>query len=339
MKTQWTFKNNEIDKPRVESYWAKKQPRIERLLSNYHDDLRELRLALYRHHGEQGPWELRAVLQLPTGTLVTEETGPDWRECIDVVADELVRQIKRHKEQVRKDYLYRRRRVRREDQSTAGPYLERDRTENRSEAFFQLLQPLLPQVYAYARRELQLMELEGRISRGRTTAQDVIDEMLTRAWDRYSGRPRKIELETWLIGLVRERLAELADSPETVSFSETVEGVKEEPMTPEGDLDETDYWLERIFQQTEPVTIEDLIPDFEADEAWYQLSREEQQQRMQQALCQLPRDQREALLLYAVDGLEEAEISHLQNKDVSDVQCAIEEAKTALTRQLMVQPA
>lgn len=66
------------------------------------------------------------------------------RAVLDRLADTLAREIKRHKERVRKDYVFKRKaraRVRaRADRSAAGPMLERDRAERLRREHADLLQ-------------------------------------------------------------------------------------------------------------------------------------------------------------------------------------------------------
>jgi ribosomal subunit interface protein len=83
----------------MEAYWAKKLPRLQKLLVPYHEDVQEIRLTVYCHQQSPGRYwyEARAVIQLPTGTLVAEAADKDFRAALDEVADTLAKEIKRHK--------------------------------------------------------------------------------------------------------------------------------------------------------------------------------------------------------------------------------------------------
>jgi len=98
-------------------------------------DLQEIRLTVYRHpQNSQRAWyEARAVVHLPTGTLAAEATNKDPRAVLDRVAETLVKEIKRHKERVRHDYVFKRKARDRADLSAAGPLLERDAEIGRRE--------------------------------------------------------------------------------------------------------------------------------------------------------------------------------------------------------------
>jgi ribosome-associated translation inhibitor RaiA len=113
MQVRWVFNRCDGQKERAKSYWEEKQTRLERLLTRYQRDQQTLRLTLYRR-GDRDTWELRAVLHLPTGTLVATSANDTLSEVIDTVLDELVGEIKRHNERLQKHCHYRRRRKRRE---------------------------------------------------------------------------------------------------------------------------------------------------------------------------------------------------------------------------------
>lgn len=84
-------------KEAIQNYWQKKQQRFEKLLVHFPEDQRNLRLTIRRCPER---YEAHAVLTLPTGTLVAETNshGRDYLEALDIVADRLVEEIRRHKD-------------------------------------------------------------------------------------------------------------------------------------------------------------------------------------------------------------------------------------------------
>ncbi len=125
------------------------------------------------------------------------------------------------------------------------------------------------------------------------------------------------------------------EKPEEVPLSTRVDLTTDEPLTPEVDVDEIDFWLERIFNQQQPLTLEDLLPDAETDEAWKELSAEEQQRRIEQALGSLPPLQREAFLLAFVEGFDTMEIAMLQGRSEDEVKNDLQAARKQLADRLM----
>ena len=169
-------------KARLEKYWEEKLPRVQRLLVPYPTDLREIRLTVSHHQDTHRSWyEGRAVIHLPTGTLAAEANDKDSQVVPDRITDALVTEVKRHKEQVRRDYIFKRKARNRADLSTAGPVLQKKVEDGRPEDFFRLLRPHLGVLRHHARRELRMLDMEGLLHRGEVTVDDLQDEVLSRA--------------------------------------------------------------------------------------------------------------------------------------------------------------
>ena len=82
----------------------------------------------------------------------------------------------------------------------------------------------------------------------------------------------------------------------------------------------------------ERLGLEDLIPDAEGTEAWERLDAEEQRDRLLSLIGELPPAQRQAFLLYALEGYDTAEIAMLQDRPESQVKADIETARQGAAR-------
>ncbi len=109
MKTHWTFQGcDDQSKAEIQAYWAKKTPRLERMLARFPAERRDLSLYV-RWHPSLERYEGRVILHLPTGTLIAEESEAGLRPLLDRLADFVVASVKRHKERLRRDWSFRRR--------------------------------------------------------------------------------------------------------------------------------------------------------------------------------------------------------------------------------------
>ncbi len=318
-------------KASLESYWSKKLPRLERLLVPYRPDLQDVRLTVHRH--EQNPqrtwYEGRAVVHLPTGTLVAEANDKEPRAVLDRLADTLAREIKRHKERVRKDYMFKRKGRARADVSAAGPLLERDREIGRREDFFQLLRPLLGFLREHARRELRILELEGVLRRNEVDAAEVLDEVLIRAWERFADRPKKLALDLWLTDLLHEVLETWVKQERRPHAS-----LAERAPVGADSVGEQEWWA-ALLGYDDSFTLEDLLPGSEGTEVWDQLDAEEQRRQLLALVAELPKPQRQAFLLHALEDYDPAEIAMVQDRPESQVKADIEAARKALKVRLV----
>lgn len=84
----------------IAEYWGQKWPRLERLLTTYRPELRHLRMQVNRGGGH---YNTRLVLSLPTGTLSADSRSRSFHESMDGAVDKLVTELRRHKDQIRRE--------------------------------------------------------------------------------------------------------------------------------------------------------------------------------------------------------------------------------------------
>ncbi|MDB5313761.1 MAG: hypothetical protein JWO38_7963 [Gemmataceae bacterium] len=329
---------NECDdtvKGEVEAYWAKKLPRLHKLLVPYRPDLQEIRLTVscHRQTSRRSWYEVRGVIHLPTGSLAAAADDEDPRAAVDRVADTLVAEIKRHKERVRKEYVYKRKTRSRDELSAAGPLLDGHAAGGRREDFFGLLRPLLRFLRDRARRELRVLERAGKLHRGEVTVTDLLDEVLARAWQRFRDRPKHLSLDLWLTDLLHEALEELVKQ-EPRPHASLEEKPREDRPDEARREDDQEWWVE-VLGEEETVRLEDLIPDPGGTDVWDQLEAEEQQNRLLSLLGELPAARRQAFLLHALEDYDPAEIAMLQDRPESEVRADIEAARQMLKDRLL----
>lgn len=318
----------------AESYWARKLPRIEKLLRLYRPDQQEIRLTVHAHaRPHQKPFfEGRAVVHLPTGTVVAEDRDHDVQTLIDRLADTLVADLKRHQERVRRDYVYRRKQRARADLSAAGPLLQRDQETGRWEDFFQLLRPQLEFLRDHARRELRLLELEGVLDRGELSVGDLLDEVVQLAWQRMPQRPQRWPLAVWLTDLLHEVLQRWVQHKPQPRVS--LDQPAEVPPAEKPEILEQSWWQALLGDQ-DSWTLEELLPGSQGTEVWDALEAEEQRQQLLQGLKELSPLARQALLLHALEDYDLSEIAMLQDRSEEEVRADIEAARRQLRQRYL----
>src|SRR5438270_8991113 len=85
--------------------------KLTRLLKSYHPDLVQLHGVFSKNpHNQEHSFSLN--LSLPTGTLHATGTGENSRASCQKAFSELMAQVKKHQERLRKDYEWKRRRPR-----------------------------------------------------------------------------------------------------------------------------------------------------------------------------------------------------------------------------------
>ena len=310
-------------------YWTRKWRRLQSLLAPFAAEQRHLRLALDNHATR---CEARAILMLPTGTLVAygRSRGADFAEALDEVADRLASEIRRHKGRLRHEYLYHRRRTRREDFSGILPTLEQCHAIRAREGFAEVLRPALRGLSEHARRELIIAQLEGVVPPGEWTVSRVLDEVITRAWQQFDRRPG-LPLEHWLTRLLHGILDEKGREPRVVPMSDAI---------PQDDsrFGAESGWVaekEPFWPPVAPLTMEQAVPADDFSDQLQHASGEEQQRWILSQLQGFSRQQRRAFALYNLEGWNADDIAALQSRSPQDVLRDVDQVREALGRKLI----
>lgn len=111
MKTSFSYKHVEL-REETEKEVNTNAKRLERLLKRFAPDLVQLHGAFERIPRKNG-FALSLNLSLPTGTLHATGEGTDAPGSVRVAFAEVLSQLKKHMGKLRKDYIWKRKRIRR----------------------------------------------------------------------------------------------------------------------------------------------------------------------------------------------------------------------------------
>ena len=344
----------------VASYWQQKVPRLEPRLRRFRANRRHIRFSFVCG---DGGYEARVVLTLPARTIVvrSDPAAPEHRVAVDQVEERLAEQLRQLEEQDRQENVQRRKRRREQDFAAAQPHLDELHRHRDRDAFFDILTPLLRQLRGHARRELTIAQIEGTIPPGELTVQDVLDEVLIRAWDDWDQRPKNQPLDQWLVRLLHETLDEYgfkppdasrkpeprpADAKQPVSIYErireddprfNVENGWEIEQNPDFPYKDENEWVGENnpnWPFLNPLTRDEVLPAEDTPEPWQRLVAEEERRLILDELRRIPRDQRRAFTLHVLEGWSIEDIARAQGRPVSQVRADIEAVRRALRQRL-----
>lgn len=97
----------------VEKECARNFDKINRLLKRYESDVVQVHVSLEKSP-RKAEYNFTIHLALPAGTLHASGVGADVRSSAKAGFSEIESQIKKHQEKLRRDYVWKRKRVRRE---------------------------------------------------------------------------------------------------------------------------------------------------------------------------------------------------------------------------------
>jgi len=332
MNVHFTYK---LDKsPSAEQYL---QTQIEKLgprLQVFNPDMVSL-------HGliEEAPKSGYAIalnLRLPSGQMAVRASSDTLHAAIRIGFDDLTEQLRKHKAHLRSQYRYPRvrgdeRSQRIEPQARFEDTLAAVQTEKVSSTdVIGFVNSKLDRLRGYVERELRFRRDSGQLRLKQVSTEEVIDEAIANALDEHSPRPEKIRLEPWLYRLSRSAMDRLANQLGQAAHPVYLD---EADLHPEADVDH-DEMLE-FYHPDERVTNENLIADRRGATPEDEASREELMRMVERALRGATAEQREAFLLFTLEGFRLCEIATIIQRTEAQVHADVSIAREHLRRSLV----
>jgi len=320
MRTRWVYTGCDTDdQRRIARHWEQLQPGVESRLNTPGAAEGDLAISVSHDRDSQPEWEVQVVLMLPTAMRTSDARAATVETALDQCVGGLTKQLDRRSK---------RRSTRGAERRDFGgliPILQQAHRQSRMNVFAEFLRPLLHPLRRHAARELAIQEIEADSPRGQWEVDDLLDETLLRAWNRFDERPSQVPLDAWLVGVLGQALeAAKEESHESLNREEAAE-----IRRPVEEEESEDQWVEKP-QSMEDLELSDLLPGQPVIQAWEQIDPDHRDLGLNHLLGQLSRAQREALVLSAVHGLEAEEIAAVQHVPPDEAQAAIDSGRAQL---------
>ena len=298
--------------------------------------LQVFRPELVHLHGilESGPLRKDALvslnLRLPSGQLTSQQAGPTPLAAVKAAFGELLAQVNRHKEQLRN--LRRRR---------AGKHLADHVPLEGTVAAVRLpgitdqdirsyLDANLQRLEQFVERELLYRETTGQLPPGLVTREEVLDEAIAHALGEAEEKPELLSLERWLYRLAIQAIRRLsAENGETALVAVPLEQSARKPNVRASDDSELQF-----HQPDEMILREDVIPDRRVFTPEQIAESDETIALIETALLGARREDREAFILFAVEGFTVEEIVAATDRTAEEVNQSLATARTRLQSRL-----
>ena len=309
----------------IERLWEDLQTSVESRIAAVPAEPSDLR-AVVEHDTDSDEWRFYIALLSPARNFAAEASAAELESAIEKGFARLVERIDRRSDQ--REEISRQR----QGLHAVVPILERYRQAGRSDAFFIFLGPVVRSLRSHVRRELDILQSDELITGTAPLAAELLDEVAVRAWERFPERPENLSLDGWLLRLLDEVIGELVsghvlrslDEPVLARRSHSEEGLSE------------DEWIEEV-DAPDIAKLGDLFEAHPGADVWDRLDDEAKQSGLARLLAALPRQQRQALVLGAVEGFEVEEIAGIQDRSAREVQADLDEARKALSHELNAQ--
>ncbi len=314
--------------------------KLRKRLQVFRPDLIHLKGLVEEKPGRAG-FNVRLDLKLPSGDIASRAMAERAEYAIKSAFEDLIEQVGKHKDRLRAQHQWpRQRRVGRTRPVPQVPFeetLAAVQPESVSEEDISgYVNANLPRLQRFVEREIRYRENNGELRERQLSPQEVIGEAIASALG-HEERPEKLALEPWLYRLSLKAIHDLSrrsddgmdgtssvrleDSPRWRSL--TVAEGSDEPML-------------QFHQPDEMVTSESIIPDRSVATPEESAASEEMVNLVEMALAGANKEDRDAFLLFSIEGFTVHEIAVINQRPADEVRRSIKSAREHLRKNLPV---
>lgn len=317
------------------SYKVQKTPDIEKEINHQIEKLRK-RLQVFRPElvhlkasVEQSPSRegilVSLNLRLPSGQLAAQEEASSATAALKSAFDELTQQITRHKEILRSSHKWVRRRDAPAGSREPGVPFEQTMAAVlpaiiSADDIRSYINVNLPRLERFVDRELYFRSSEQDLPEDGISTAEVVDEVVVRALG-DGDRPEKLALEPWLYRLAMQTMDQMSAPPDVP------EAIHLEDSRRRQNVEASDEPALQYHQPDEGWTRESTIADRRVTNPEQAAYSDEMIALVQAALRGADRTDREAFLLYGMEGFSLAEIAAITGRHPEAVRESIQRAR------------
>jgi RNA polymerase sigma factor (sigma-70 family) len=313
--------------PDIEKEISHQIEKIQKRLHVFRPELVHLKAVIDQNSAREGAL-VSLNLRLPSGQLTAEAKAPSPTAAIKTAFDELIQQIGRHKELLRSSHKWRRWRGGPQESPEPGVPFE--------ETLAVVLPPTisaddigsyvnanLGRLERFVDRELYFRRADEEILEDGLSTSEVVTEVIARALgDRE--RPEKLSLEPWLYRLALEAMNEMTARLQEL---ESPDALHLEASRRRQNVQGSDEAALQFHQPDEGWTRESAIPDRRVSTPEQAAYSDEMIALVQAALRGASRTDREAFLLYGIEGFSLNEIAAITGRHVEAVRESVQRAR------------
>jgi DNA-directed RNA polymerase specialized sigma24 family protein/ribosome-associated translation inhibitor RaiA len=321
--------------PDVEKQINQNIDKLSRRLQVFRPDLVHLHAILEERPARAG-FDVRLDLRLPSGDIASRGEAKQVDGAIKEAFDDLLQRIGKHKDRLRAQHQWpNRRRAAKSRDVSQVPFEETvaavQPPSASGEDISSYINANLARLHRFVERELRFRENNGELRPYQLSSQEVISEAIASALD-HEDRPEKLALEPWLYGLSLRAIHELrhrsGDDVESVPLEDLPRG--REATLSQG----SDEPILQFHQPDESLTAENIIPNRGVSTPEESAASDEMIGLIETALLGTKPEDREAFLLYGIEGFTIDEIAVISSRSVEAVRGSIEIARKHLKKNL-----
>lgn len=313
--------------PNIEKEVSHQIEKIQKRLQVFRPELVHLKAVLEQNSAREGT-EVSLNLRLPSGQLSADKKASTPTAAIKAAFDELMQQLNRHKELLRSSHRWRRWRGGPQESPEPGVPFEKTMASVQAPTISaddigSYVNANLARLERFIDRELYFRQSESENEQpdDRLATPEVVNEVIARALSDRD-RPERMALEPWLYRLALEAISEM-----TARLHELESPVRLEDSRRPQNVRASDEAALQFHQADEGWTRESAIPDRRVASPEQTAYSDEMVALVQGALDGVNRTDREAFLLYGIEGFSLNEIASITGRHPEAVRESVQRAR------------
>jgi len=322
------------------SYKIRKTPDLEREIQHHLQKLQK-RLQVFRPElihvkgtieqssGHEGA-NISLNLRLPSGQMIAQRTADTPTAAVKCGFDDLMSQLQKHKDVLRSSHRWPRwRRGMTRNFVTEVPFEDTIAAVHpmavTPDDIRSYINANLKRLESFIEREILFRESSGDLPINFLTKEEVMDEAITRALGDNVDKPDRMAIEPWLYRLAIRSLVDLSISDFAYESDVHLEDSAWKP-----NVRASDEYALQYHQPDESLTGENIIADRRISTPEDIAYSDEMITLVQVALGSARQADREAFVLYAIEGFSVEEIAGITDRTVPEVHTSIVNARERL---------
>jgi RNA polymerase sigma factor (sigma-70 family) len=311
--------------PDIEKEISHQIEKVRKRIQVFRPDLVHLKAVIEESSAREG-MIVSLNLRLPSCQLTAQEKASSPTSAIKAAFDELIQQIGRHKELLRSSHKWRRWRSGPQESPEPGVPFEQTMAAVMpptisADDIGSYVNANLGRLERFVDRELHFRRTNEEIPEDGLSTSEVVNEVIARALGDHD-RPEKLSLEPWLYRLALQAMNEMTKRLEELGSSIHLEDSRRRQ-----NVEASDEPGLQFHQPDEGWTRESAIPDRRVSTPEQAAYSDEVVALVQAALGGASRTDREAFLLYGIEGFSLGEIAAITGRHLEAVRESVQRAR------------
>jgi RNA polymerase sigma factor (sigma-70 family) len=310
--------------PALEHEFQSQVQKLSRRLQVFRPKLLHLHASVETNSAREGT-VVALNLRLPSGQLAAEESGTPPAAAVKAAFAELLKQLTKHKDQLRGP-RHRRPETKAAAFESTVAAVHPAKVSNR--AVNSWVDANLDRLARFIARELRHRETSGHMAAGALSVEEVMDEAIAMALGDGEERPELLSLERWLYHLAKRAMAHLERAGAPISAVHLEDSVRKVNVRA------SDEPQLQFHQPDEIMLEENVIADRSVATPEELLYSDEMVAMLETALGGARPEEREAFILSVLEGFTVKEIAVIAEKPAREIEAHLVAARERLRKAL-----